>query len=166
MTYYQGCPIRWRFGEEQEKGFIILLHDLDTRRYHLHFEEIKSFRYDTINLDHLLADPQKTITYVNQLKQMGIDFIRLEFSIDKEDCLNIVKHYFQKDPTIKILETYKQEKEKQEMQRALNTKYSGYDYILDDNLTPEDKLTRYINQEMGYTYITVEELKKAIYDAL
>lgn len=164
--YYPGCPIRWRFGEEQEKGFIILLHDLDTRRYHLHFEEIKSFRYDTINLDHLLADPQKTITYVNQLKQRGIDFIRLEFSIDKEDCLNIIKHYFQKDPTIKILETYKQEKEKQEMQKALNVKYSGYDYILDDNLTPEDKLTRYINQEMGYTYITVEELKKAIYDAL
>ena len=164
--YYPGCPIRWRFGEEQEKGFIILLHDLDTRQYQVHFEEVKSFRYDTINLDHLLADPQKTITYVNQLKQMGIDFIRLEFSIDKEDCLNIVKHYFQKDPTIKILETYKQEKEKQEMQRALNTKYSGYDYILDDNLTPEDKLTRYINQEMGYTYITVEELKKAIYDAL
>lgn len=164
--YYPGCPIRWRFGEEQEKGFIILLHDLDSRRYHVHFEEIKSFRYDTINVDHLLADPQKAISYIDKLKQSGIDFVRLEISIDKQDCLNIIKHYYQKDPTIKILETYKQEKEKREMQKALNTKYSGYDYILDDNLTPEDKLTRYINQEMGYTFITVEELKKAIYDSL
>ena len=73
---------------------------------------------------------------------------------------------FQKDPTVKILETYKQEKEKEEMQKALNTKYSGYDYILDDNLSPEDKLTRYINQEIGYEYITVDELKQIIYDAL
>ena len=52
------------------------------------------------------------------------------------------------------------------MQKALNTKYSGYDYILDDNLSPEDKLTRYINQEIGYEYITVDELKQIIYDAL
>ena len=52
------------------------------------------------------------------------------------------------------------------MQEALQTKYSGYDYILDDNLSPEDKLTRYINQEMGYKYITVDELKKIIYDVL
>ena len=86
--------------------------------------------------------------------------------MDKEDCLNIIKHYFQKDPTIKFLETYKKEKEKTLMQEALHEKYTGYDYILDDNLSPEDKLTRYINQEMGYEYISVDELKKIIYDAL
>lgn len=164
--YYTGCPIRWKFGEEEEKGFIVLLHDLDNRRYHVHFEEIKSFRYDTINVDHLLIDPQKAISYVDELKKSGIDFIRLKFTIDKEDCLNIIKQYFQKDSTVKILETYKQEKEKIAMQEALQVKYSGYDYILDDNLTPEDKLTRYINQEMGYKYITVEELKQVIYDTL
>lgn len=164
--YYSGSPIRWKFGEEQEKGFIILLHDLDTRQYRLHFEEVKSFRYDTVNLDHLLSDPQKAISYVTTLKNMGIDFIRLEFSIDREDCLNIIKHYFQKDPNIKFLETYKQEKEKEQMQQALNSKYSGYDYILDDNLSPEEKLTKYINQEMGCMFITVDELKKIIYDEL
>lgn len=164
--YYTGSPLRWKFGEEQEKGFIILLHDLDTRRYSVHFEDIKSFRYDTINLDNLLSNPQQAISYVTKLKESGIDFVRLEFSVDKPECLNIIKHYFQKDPTIKILETFKQEKEKEEMQKALNSKYSGYDYILDDNLSPEDKLTRYINQEMGYSYITVEELKKIIYDTL
>lgn len=164
--YYSGSPIRWQFGEEQDKGFIILLHDLDTRYYRLHFENIESFRYDTINLDHLLKDPQQAISYVNKLKENGIDYIRLEFSVDKEDCLNIIKHYFQKDPTVKFLETYKKEKEKTLMQEALHQKYTGYDYILDDNLSPEDKLTRYINQEMGYEYISVDELKKIIYDVL
>lgn len=164
--YYPGCPIRWQFGEEQDKGFIILLHDLDSRQYRVHFEKIESFRYDTINLDHLLADPQKVISYVDDLKQRGIDFIRLEFSIDKEDCLNIIKHYFQKDPTIKFLETYKKEKNKQAIHEALNAKYTGYDYLLDDNIEPEDKLTRYINQEMGYEYITLDELKNIIYDVL
>ena len=164
--YYTGSPIRWKFGEEQEKGFIILLHDLDSRQYRIHFEPIKSFRYDTINLDHLLSDPQQAISYVDNLKRNGIDYIRLEFSLDKADCLNIIKHYYQKDPTVKILETFKQEKEKKEMKEALNQKYSGYDYILDDNLSPEDKLTKYINQELGYKYITVDELKQVIYDAL
>ena len=164
--YYPGSPIRWQFGEEQDKGFIILLQNLDTRQYRIHFENIDSFRYDTINLDHLLEDPQKVISYVNDLKNKGIDFIRLEFSIDKEDCLNIIKYYFQKDPTIKFLETYKKEKNKQAIHEALNTKYTGYDYILDDNIEPEDKLTRYINQELGYTYITVDELKKIIYEVL
>lgn len=164
--YYPGCPIRWRFGEEEAKGFMVVLHDLDSRRYHTHFEEIKSFRYDTINLDHLLIDPQRAISYVEELKKSGIDYIRLKFTIDKEDCLNIIKHYYQKDPTVKILETFKQEKEKAAMQEALQSKYDGYDYILDDNLSPEDKLTKYINQEMGCTYITVDELKKIIYDIL
>lgn len=164
--YYPGCPIRWKFGEEEEKGFIVLLHDLDSRRYNVHFEEIKSFRYDTINVDHLLIDPQKAIYYIDNLKKSGIDYIRLKITIDKEDCLNIIKHYYQKDPTIKILETFKQEKEKIAMQEALQSKYTGYDYILDDNLSPEDKLTKYINQEMGYNYITVDELKQVIYDIL
>lgn len=164
--YYPGSPIRWKFGEEEEKGFLVVLHDLDSKRYYVHFEEIKSFRYDTINLDHILADPQQVISYVDTLKKSGVDFIRLKFTIDKEECLNIIKHYFQKDPNVKILETYKQEKEKEAMQEVLSVKYSGYDYILDDNLSAEDKLTKYINQEMGYTYITVDELKKIIYDVL
>lgn len=164
--YYAGSPLRWQFGEEQDKGFIVLLHDLDSRNYRVHFEKIESFRYDTINLDYLLHDPQKVISYVDDLKKRGIDFIRLEFSIDKEDCLNIIKHYFQKDSTIKILETYKKEKNKQAIHEALNAKYIGYDYILDDNIEPEDKLTRYINQELGYEYISLDELKQIIYDVL
>lgn len=164
--YYPGSPLRWKFGEEQDKGFIILLHNLDTRQYRIHFEKIESFRYDTINLDHILEDPQKVISYVDELKKNGIDFIRLEFSIDREDCLNIIKHYFQKDPTIKFLETYKKEKNKKSIHEALNSKYTGYDYILDDNIEPEDKLTRYINQELGYEYITIDDLKRIIYDVL
>lgn len=164
--YYPGCPLRWKFGEEEDKGFIILLHDLDSRQYRVHFEKIESFRYDTINLDHLLKDPQQVISYIDQLKQNNIDFIRIEFTIDKEDCLNIIKHYFQKDPTVKFLETYKKEKDKQAIHEALNTKYTGYDYLLDDNIEAEEKLTRYINQEMQYEYITVDELKQIIYDIL
>ena len=42
--YYCGSPLRYKFGEEEAKGFLIVLMDLDNRRYYTHFEEITSFR--------------------------------------------------------------------------------------------------------------------------
>lgn len=157
--YYNGSPIRWCFGEESKKGFIILLHNLDSHKYRLEYEEIKSFRYDTINLDHLLSDdPKNIIDYINNLKSQGIDHIRVQFTIDKEDILNIIKYYYQSDPNVKIQELYKETKMKNKIAEELSSRYSGYDYILDDNLSPYEKLSRYINQEKGYAYITTDEL--------
>ena len=42
--YYCGSPYRWMFGQEEEKGFIILIHNLIQRDYYVHFEPIKSLR--------------------------------------------------------------------------------------------------------------------------
>ena len=61
--YYCGCPYRWKFGEEEEKGYILLSHDLDTQIHYVQFEPIKSFRYDTIYLDELV---KKLYIYVYQ----------------------------------------------------------------------------------------------------
>ena len=37
--YYNGAPMRYRFGEEEKKGFIILLHNLDTHKYYLEYNQ-------------------------------------------------------------------------------------------------------------------------------
>ena len=58
--YYCGSPLRYKFGEEEPKGFLIVVMDLDNQRYYTNFEEIVSFRYDTIDLDDIISnDPKK-----------------------------------------------------------------------------------------------------------
>ena len=53
---YTGSFTRSRFGEEEAKGFLILLHDLDTQVHYVSFQEVTSFRYDTIYLDELVSE--------------------------------------------------------------------------------------------------------------
>ena len=63
--YYSGSPLRWQFGEEQEKGFLICLYDKLTHQYTVDFQPIKSFRYDTICLDSMVNyDPKDIINYI------------------------------------------------------------------------------------------------------
>lgn len=161
--YYNGSPIRWQFGEEAEKGFTVVLHNLDTQQYYVHYEEIKSFRYDTVNLDHMIKqDPKNIITYVQSLKDQGIDHIRLEFTKENEDVLSILRTYYKTSRSVRLHEVYKNNKEKAAMLTELQERYSDYDYILDDNLSPYEKLTRYINQNKGYEYITTDQLIEVV----
>lgn len=156
--YYCGSALRYRFGEEQPKGFYILLHDLDTRYYYLHFEEIKSFRYDTINLDDMLnLDPKETVEYINKLKASGIDNIRVEFT-RSNDNLNIIKEYYRNNQSITIKDELR-EAQLAAKDKIMADRISEYSYVLDKNLSEYEILVRYINQNMGHTYITVEELK-------
>ena len=42
--YYTGSALRYRHGEENPKGFLLVLYNMDTRKYYVHLEEIVSFR--------------------------------------------------------------------------------------------------------------------------
>lgn len=155
--YYTGSPYRWCYGEEQPKGFLILLHNLDTRRYCIHFEEITSFRYDTINLDDILGkDPKIVIDYIKNLKAKGIDNIRVEFT-KENDNLAIIKDFYKSDNKVIIKYDAKARKEKEQAE-LLKKKYDNYNFILDKNLSPYEILARYVNQNLGYAYITSNDL--------
>jgi hypothetical protein len=99
--YYCGCPYRWKFGEEEDKGFLILVHDLDTRYHYTHFEKIESFRYDTIFLDDLISsNPKAIIDHINNLqKTQGIDFIKVKvrFPMNGSDK-TIINNYYRNNP--------------------------------------------------------------------
>ena len=160
--YYCGSPYRWEFGEEGEKGFIILLHNTKTRLHYVHFEHIKSFRYDTINLDHMLTqDPNNIINYIKTLQDNGIDNIRVQFTINKDEIIDIVKSYYRTNPKVKIDSDSRAIKIMKESEE-INEKYKQYEYVLDTNIKPENILTRYINQNKGYVYITTEDLIKLL----
>lgn len=158
--YYTSSPIRYKYGEEEPKGFLVIVHNLDTHEYYPHFEEIKSFRYDTINLDHMLNDdPKNVVSYLKQLQASGIDNIRVEFtSTDNIQNIELLKNYFRNDSSIKI------DADNISVVNALNQnkeivdKYSDMGFLLDPSLSPDKKFVQYVNYKEGYEFITVDKL--------
>lgn len=161
-VYYCGSPYRWQFGEEQPKGFLIVCHNLDTQEHYTHFEEIQSFRYDTVNLDYMLMDdPKNVIKYVNNLKSQGIDHIRLEFTKVNDTNLanfNIINNYFRSNNNVKIKSSYSETQKIIEKNSEELDQYSDYDYVLNPNLNPAEVFCRYVNQQKGFEYITIDKL--------
>ena len=158
--YYGGSPLRWRFGEEQEKGFLVMLYDMDSRKYYPYLIEVKSFRYDTINVDDLLSqDPKVIIDYINDLKEKeGIDYLRIELSnkLLTED-IDIIRNYYQTNSHIK----FKFSRSKDEVEESVldQEKIDKFGYIFDKNLSPYDILARYINDKENAILIDADTIK-------
>jgi DNA repair exonuclease SbcCD nuclease subunit len=165
--YYCGCPYRWKFGEEQDKGFIVLLHDLDSGMHYVNFNKIESFRYDTIYIDELTNnDPKAVIDYINDLKyRRGIDFIKVRFRIPVSGASKtIISNYYRNinDTTIEFLDVAEEEKRKMEEK----VKNSEYDFILDDKLSDLEKFVMYVNHQEQSQFITVDQLKALLEEEL
>ena len=158
--YYGGSPLRWRFGEEQEKGFLVMLYDMDSRKYYPYLIEVKSFRYDTINVDDLLSqDPKVIIDYINDLKEKeGIDYLRIELSnkLPTED-IDIIRNYYQTNSHIK----FKFSRSRDEVEESVldQEKIDKFGYIFDKNLSPYDILARYINDKENAILIDADTIK-------
>lgn len=170
-AYYCGSPYRWSHGEEEAKGFYIVLRDLHTGGHYTHFEEIFSAKYRTINVDELLLlDPKEAINQINNLKQKeNIDYIRLQYKKELNDNtstnLQLIKNFYRGDSSVKI--HYKQKKEKsidnnEFISNEDMEKYKQYEYMFSPNLSNEEILVRYINDNKGYEFITVEELTEIL----
>ena len=157
--YYNGSPLRYKFGEEQEKGFLVTLYNTSTRRHYTELIPIESYIYKTINIDHLLKeDPKKIIEYIKHEKEINkIDYIRVQFNNSNEN-MNIVRNYFRNNGTVKLQEMDKKEKQSEIIDAAVLEKYNQYSYILDPEIDDYTKITMYINQNEGYDFISVDEL--------
>ena len=165
--YYCGCPYRWKFGEEEEKGYLVLVHDLDTQIHYVEFEPIKSFRYDTIYLDELVSeDPKQIIDYINTRKQKdGIDYIKVRFRYPVSGPnKTVINNYYRNvnDTFVEFIDTEEIQKQKKE-QEIQNTEYS---YLLDNSISDLDRFVRYVNEKEGSEFITVEKLTSLLQDSV
>ena len=162
--YYCGSPYRWKFGEEEDKGFLICLHNLDSGAHYTHFQKIESKIYKILNIEYLISEsPERIIRAINKLKEdNNIDFLRLDYlnlpNDEQLSTLEILRNYYKNNNTIKV--NFENIKNKQVINQIKNnvSKYSEYSYILDDNLSEYDILSRYINHDKDYEYITAGEL--------
>lgn len=162
-VYYCGSPLRYKFGEEQEKGFIILMHNLDTCQYYLHFEPIISYRYDTINMDGYIGrDPKELIERVSYLQSQGIQNLRLQFTRSDDNLFSVLDSYYRNTGSVSFLRPDDRIDKIVKAQAEQSSKYNEYQYIFDKELSPEQQLTRYINQKKGFQYITTDELRQVL----
>ena len=163
--YYCGSPIRYKFGEEEPKGYLIVLQDLETRKYFVHKEIIESFRYDTIYLDDILSnDPKNVINYINNLKQeQNIDNLRIIFNTEiPNDMILVLNNYYRSISNIKLqFEKDMKNKVLQKNMKEMND-LGDLSFVLDKSLSEYEILTKYINFNKGYEYITVDKLKELL----
>lgn len=166
--YYGGSPIRWKFGEEEEKGYLVVLYDLDKGYHYAHMMPVYSFRYDTINIDELMTqDPKDVIQYINTLKEKeNIDHLRIEFSEKfPTDNLELLKSYYQNNGRIKLkLNKSKNQSVSEDM---IDTSIvDQYGYIFDSNMSPYDILARYINEQENSKVISADIIKELMEEKL
>lgn len=158
-AYYNGSALRFRFGEEEEKGFLVTLFNPTTRRHYTELIPIDSYIYNTININHLInSDPKDIIAYIKEIKEKdNIDFIRVQFN-NSNDNINIVRNYFKNSGDVKLQELNKKDKQIQEIDKTIIEQNEQYSYILDNSISDYEKFVRYINQNEGYDFIAVDEL--------
>ena len=157
--YYTGSPYRWRFGEEEDKGFLITVHDLDTHQHYVHFQKILSKSYITINLDTIQnTNPKDLIEYINRLKQeKGIDYLKVRINqpISGSDKV-IVSNYYRNSPytSVEFLNVEDQMIQKNEKDAQLQ---EGLSFLLDNRLSEVDKFIKFVNFNEGCEFITVDK---------
>ena len=159
--YYCGSTLRYKYGEEEPKGFLVVLQDLETRNYIVQKEIIESFRYDTIYLDDIISsDPKDIIKYINDLKvNNDIDNLRIVFNKEvPSDTMLLLNNYYRNISNIKLqyecdIKSKILEKNMKEMNNL-----GDLNFVLDKSLSEYEILTKYINYNKGYEYITIDQL--------
>lgn len=166
FCYYNGSPIRWNFGEEETKGFQLVLYDMDTRYYYIHKEPVHSFRYDTISIDDIImTDPQKVISYINDLREKeGIDYIRLKCvsNYDTQDALNIIKEYYRTDKTVKFKFDKEMSPDEKSFDQHTVEMYDKYSYLFDKSMSTYEIFARFINDNQSDIIVTADDIIDAL----
>ena len=162
--YYCGCPYRWKFGEEEAKGFIILAHDLDSQIHYVNFQEVTSFRYDTIFLDELVSqDPKMICDYINKRKaEEGIDYIKVRFRAEIPGYnKTVINNYYRNNPnvTVEFMNNEDIKSSKEANEAFLQSEYS---YLIDNSISDLERFVRYVNDKEGDEFISVEALNKLL----
>ena len=155
--FYCGSPIRWTFGEEKPKGWILLFHNIKDRWYKVHFEPIVSFRYETIQLDEIVkSDPNTIIQYIEQIKNNGIDFLRIQFKVEDRDKIALLRSYYHNRKDITIDSSYNKNEIENKLYEMEEDQKQLMLSITDPNLSPEEKLIMYMNKQEGNSYWTLD----------
>lgn len=174
-----GSFSRWRYGEEERKGFYIVECNTDKEKYsHEYIENTLAKDYKTIRIGYnneIFTNEDKLKESIdgfnNMIKREAYDNIRVVFNIPSniehpESTINYIKETLKKSDKIKveIVNGYIDEKRKIQKEKVNETNQL-YSFIFDKNLPLEDKTSKFIS----ITYnkeISSSDIKKYLYQPL
>ena len=163
--YYSGSPLRYKFNEEEAKGFLLVAHNLDNNVFYINFEEITSFNYITIYIDELISeDPKNIIDYINNRKiNEGIDFIKVRFRINIPGYnKTIINNYYRNNHNVSIEFIDASEAEKEKHMEELEATSSEYSYLMDQSISDLERFCMFVNASEKSEFITVDKLTEIL----
>lgn len=174
-----GSFSRWKYGEEERKGFYEIEYNVDKEKYsHKHIENTLAKDYKTIRIGYnneVFTNEDKLKESIdgfnNMIKREAYDNIRVIFNIPSdieqpESTINYIRETLKKNDNIKveIVNGYIDEKRKLQKEKVNETNQL-YSFIFDKNLPLEDKTSKFIS----ITYnkeISSSDIKKYLYQPL
>lgn len=168
--YYCGAPIRYQFGQEEDKGFYITCMNLDTGMYDITFKKVQSFTYTTFTLNDLkYNDPKDIINHIDTLKRNhNIDFIRIKFDIPIPNTDRVILNNYYRNMRNYTIQYMDIEQEKMKKDLEANSELKEFAFITDHHYSDEEKFVMYCNKMVGGDdiFITVEELRAILEEEL
>ena len=172
--YYIGSFTRWHFGEEETKGYLIYDYDTEDNSYKTTFIENKDAPiYLTINLteksDIFNKDVYRALEDLIRIKN-SLKYTKLRFKIEipqdyKSTKLftDSVRELFNLDKNIVVLiKATARDKHEKKVKEQIETLMKMYDYIFNDSVLPEEKISRFIKTKFNKD-ISKETITKYIY---
>lgn len=175
-VFYVGSFTRWRFGEEEPKGFFLTTFDTETKKYTQKFIQnylakvYKTFYYGYDSpMFHSQESFIKELDAVDKLKECGIfDNARLMINIPEDHpnpqfIIDYLKERYNFNSEIKISVTngYIAKKQKASKEQIKNV-IDKYGCIFDKSVKLEDKIAYFIKTKYD-SNITVKMIQTILY---
>ena len=170
---YTGSFTRSRYGEEEDKGFIITTYETDTNEYEFKFIiNEKATKYDTITIDNksdifsMLLNEQ--IHFIKEsIKKYKKDKLRIKIIIP--DDYDNTKAFIDSVTTVFgnienvdiVISDNSKEITKQKTKEIVDKLMMKYNFIFDKNISYEEKIQQYIYAKKGYL-LDIENVRKII----
>ena len=147
--YYPGSFSRWRFGEEDPKGWYLCVYEPDTGKYINRFiENTMAPEYITVSLELSEKYAQHPELIESTLKHIDADHIRLQIEIGDVDSAFALKYLtdtYGKGSKVKIdiknREKEMAEEHENEIMEQLKDKYG---FVFDESLTLAEVIQKFI----------------------
>ena len=170
--YYVGSYSRWKFGEEEDKGFYYVKYENDTKEFEAKFiVNDKAMKYDTIEIyekesGFYKLNTENQIKYIqNLIQSFEYDFLRLQFYIpqgyENENLLiNMINESFGKYKNLKLdFKVNSKIKSKREVEEKINLLLDKYGFIFDNKIDTYTKINKFILEKYNKD-ISVEKIKE------
>ena len=74
----------------------------------------------------------------------------------------MIDSFYRNNSTVKLKYDFTKDKKIVEKRLAEIEELSKYEYLYYDNMTEYDKLAKFINDDLGYIFISADDIKKIV----